>query len=143
MTSLETKFVDGLFWKTLIIGALAALIGWWTMSVHFAGSVLLGVLVSAFNLRVVAWISRKMVKSAVKGHTSSAGWSVLLVIKLLLLFVLTFVFIIVVGANVFGYIIGYSTFLLAMVWQLAMHLARGEELGGGEAMPQDGDTESL
>ena len=137
MTMLETKFVDGLFWKTLIIGVLAALIGWWAMSAHFAGSVGLGVLVSAFNLRVIGWISRKMVKAAKNGDTSSALWSTLLVLKLFLLFVLTFVFIIVVGANVFGYIIGYSTFLLAIVWQLAMQLGREDEVIEG------GDTESL
>ncbi len=137
MTMLETKFVDGLFWKTLVIGALAALIGWWTMSVHFAGSVGLGVLVSAFNLRVIGWISRKMVKAAQRGETGSAFWSLLLVVKLFVLFVLTFVFVIIVGANVFGYIIGYSTFLLAIVWQLALHMGRE-----GDAI-EDGDTESL
>lgn len=137
MTMLETKFVDGLFWKTLTIGALAALIGWWSMSAHFAGSIGLGVLVSAFNLRVVGWISRKMVNAATNGDTSSALWSTLLVLKLFLLFVLTFVFIIVVGANVFGYIIGYSTFLLAIVWQLALHMSREDEV------IEDGDTESL
>lgn len=137
MTSLETKFVDGLFWKTLVIGVIAALIGWWTMSVHFAGSVGLGVLVSAFNLRVVGWISRKMVASATHGDTGTALWSTLLVLKLFVLFVLTFVFIIVVGADVFGYIIGYSTFLLAIVWQLALQLGREDD------SVENGDTESL
>ncbi|QDG50826.1 hypothetical protein FIV42_08800 [Persicimonas caeni] len=137
MTSLETKFVDGLFWKTLIIGAVSALIGWWVMSVHFAGSVGLGVLVGAFNLRVVSWISRKILQAGAQGSTSSAFWSLLLVIKLFVLFVLTFVFVIIVGANVFGYIIGYSTFLLAIVWQLALYMGREDDL------VEDGDTESL
>jgi hypothetical protein len=135
MTSLETHFVDGLFWKTVIIGVVAALVGWWAMSAHFAGSIGLGVLVSAFNLRVVGWVSRKMVKAAKQGNTGTGFWSVLLLLKLFILFVLTFVFIVVVGANVFGYIIGYSTFLLAIVWQLIPQLLNGGAL-------EDGDTES-
>lgn len=140
MTSLDTKFVDGLFWKTLAIGAAAAAVGWWAMSAHFAGSVGLGVLVSAFNLRVVGWVSRKMVKAAQQGQTSASLWSILLVLKLFVLFVLTFVFIIVVGANVFGYIIGYSTFLLAIVWQLAPQVWA---YGRDEQVIDNGDTESL
>jgi hypothetical protein len=136
MTSLESNFVDGLFWKTVVIGVLAALVGWWTMSAYFAASIGLGVLVSAFNLRVVGWVSRKMIKAATQGNTGTALWSVLLLLKLFILFVLTFVFIVVVGANVFGYIIGYSTFLLAIVWQLIPQL-----LNGGAQ--EDGDTESL
>lgn len=136
MTSLETNFVDGLFWKTVIIGVVAALVGWFAMSAYFAASIGLGVLVSAFNLRVVGWVSRKMVKAATQGSTGTALWSVLLLLKLFVLFVLTFVFIVVVGANVFGYIIGYSTFLLAIVWQLIPQLLNGDAL-------EDGDTESL
>ncbi len=143
MTSLETKFAEGLFAKTLVIGAAAAVLGWWAVSLHFAGSVLLGVLVSAFNMRVVGWVSRRMAQAAVQGDTDTARWSLLLVLKLFLLFVLTYVFIAIVGANVFGYIIGYSTFLLAIVWQLGVHLGSGEGLDGADSMMQNGDTESL
>ncbi len=137
MTSLETNFVDGLFWRTLIVGAVFAALGWWLMSAHFAGSILLGTMVSAFNLRVVGWVSRKMLQAGAEGRTSGAVWSVLLVLKLFLLFALTFVFIVIVGANVYGYVIGYSTFLLAIVWKLIPQLLSEQSANA------EGDTESL
>jgi hypothetical protein len=138
MTSIGTKFVDALVWKTIISGVALAAIGWWMISADFAAAVLLGMLVSAFNLRVVGWVSRKMVAAAKEGATGAGMWSAILLLKLFLLFVLTYVFLAVVRADVFGYIIGYSTFLLAIVWQLASGASRRDDGG-----LQDGDTESL
>lgn len=143
MASLEIKFVDGLFWKTLIIGLAAAAVGWWLNSPHFAGSIMLGVLVSAFNMRVIAWVSRKMARAAARGETSKRRWSVLLGLKLFILAALTFIFIVFVGANVIAYVIGYSTFLAAIAWQLAEHVGRRSESGEASNAVADGDTESV
>lgn len=139
MATLEPHFVDGLIVKTLIIGVVASALGWWFGSLFFGGSILLGVLVSVFNLRALVWIGNGMVRSATAGNTSASLWSILLVIKLLLLFVITFVCIQLVGADAVGYTIGYSTFLLALLWQAGAHtLRQGDDDG-----LQDGDTESL
>lgn len=138
MTSLGTKFVDALVWKTIIIGVAFAAIGWWAFSAQFAAAVLLGMLVSAFNLRVVGWVSRKMVAAAKDGATGTGLWSAILLLKLFLLFVLTYVFLVVVRADVFGYVIGYSTFLPAIVWQVVSGLK-----SDAEPTLRDGDTESL
>lgn len=139
MTTFGIQFVEGMLSKTIIIGVVLAAIGWVALSGDFAAAILLGMLVSAFNLRVVVWVSSKMIAAAKKGHTSTKRWSVVLLLKLFLLFVLTYVFIAVVGADVIGYIIGYSTFLLAIFWQVFSAMNRDQ--------PQDDatqdDTESL
>jgi hypothetical protein len=120
MASLENKFVQGLFWKTLILGLVAILVcGLW-VSWAFGGAVALGVLVSGFNLRVVGWVSRKMAEAAMAGDKGVTKWTLLLVIKLLLLFVLTYLIVIVLGADAVGFVVGYSTFLPAIFWQAAV-----------------------
>lgn len=140
MTAFGPNFVDGMLSKTIIIGVAFAAIGWWVLTADFAAAILLGMLVSAFNLRVVAWVSRKMIAAAKKGATATGWWSAILVLKLFLLFVLTYVFIAIVGADVIGYIIGYSTFLLAIVWQVISVLNRNDP--PNDAADKD-DTESL
>jgi|GEM_PF-3289885 len=139
MTSFGTQFVEGMLSKTIIIGVTLAAIGWLALSRDFAAAILLGMLVSAFNLRVVAWVSSKMVAAAKKGRTDTKRWSAILLLKLFLLFVLTYVFIAVVGADVIGYIIGYSTFLLAIFWQVFSVMNRDQPK---DDATQD-DTESL
>lgn len=140
MTSFGTNFVDGMTSKTIIIGVALAAIGWWVLSGEFAAAILLGMMVSAFNLRVVAWVSRKMIAGAKKGATGTKRWSAVLLLKLFLLFVLTYVFIAVVRADVIGYIVGYSTFLLAIIWQAISTINRDHT--PVDSATQD-DTESL
>lgn len=139
MTSFGSQFVEGMLSKTIIIGVTLAAIGWLALSADFAAAILLGMLVSAFNLRVVAWVSSKMVAAAKKGRTDTKRWSAILLLKLFLLFALTYVFIAVVGANVIGYIIGYSTFLLAIFWQVFSAMSQDQPK---DDATQD-DTESL
>lgn len=143
MTSVEQTFVDGLFRKTLIIGLVASAIGWWLGSTHFGGSLLLGALVSAFNMRLIAWVSRKMTRAAARGEAGVKRWSLLLGLKLFVLAALTFVFIVVVGANVIAYVIGYSTFLAAIAWQIAEQLGRPDDPDDAVESVTESDTESF
>lgn len=138
MTSLGVKFVDALVLKTIGLGVALAALGWLVFSAHFAAAVLLGMMVSAFNLRVVGWVSRKMVAAAKAGRTASGMWSAILILKLFLLFALTYVFLVIVRADVIGYVIGFSTFLPAILWQAisAMRAGSADSIN-------DGDTESL
>jgi hypothetical protein len=127
MASLENKFVDGLFWKTLILGIAVVLgTGVW-VSWPFGGAVALGVLVSGLNLRVVGWVSRKMAETAMTGDKGVTKWTLLLVVKLLLLFVVTYLIVIVLGADAVGYVVGYSTFLPAIFWQAAVWLREQDD----------------
>lgn len=138
MTTLESRFVDALVWKTIILGVAFAVLGWMIFTAQFAAAILLGMLVSAFNLRVVAWVSRKMVRAAQNGQTNTSMWSAVLLVKLFLLFVLTYIFLAVVRADVIGYVIGYSSFLPAIGWQ-AICALRSQDTSSRT----DGDTESL
>lgn len=119
----ELKFVEGLFWKTLVIGVVIAAISALVISAHFAGSVFLGVLVSSLNMRVLALAGRKLIEFATKGHAGSTFWAIVLGIKLIVLMILTYIFVIVLGANVFGFVIGYSVFLIAIFWQALIYVS--------------------
>jgi|SRR5690554_2270783 len=120
----EVRFVQGLFWKTLIVGVVIAAVSAFVVSTHFAGSLLVGVLVSSLNMRVLALASRKMVEYAANGHAGSTFWAIVLGIKLLVMMVLTYVFVIVFSANVFGFVIGYSVFLIAIFWQALIYVSK-------------------
>ncbi|MGM0556613.1 MAG: hypothetical protein ACQEVA_09580 [Myxococcota bacterium] len=122
MASLENQFVMGLFWKTLLLGCVAILASGFLVSWPFGGAVAMGVLVSGLNLRVVGWVSRKMAEAALEGDKGVTKWTLLLVVKLLFLFVLTYLAVIVLGADAVGYVIGYSTFLPAIFWQSAVYI---------------------
>ncbi len=122
MASLENKFVTGLFWRTILLGVVAILASGWLVSWAFGGAVALGVLVSGFNLRVVGWVSRKMTEAALEGDEGVTKWTLLLVVKLLFLFVLTYLVVIVLGADAIGYVVGYSMFLPAIFWQAALYI---------------------
>lgn len=127
MASLENEFVTGLFWKTILLGVVAIVASGILVSWAFGGAVAMGVLVSGFNLRVVGWVSRKMAEAALAGDEGVTKWTLLLVVKLLLLFVLTYLIVIVLGADAVGYVVGYSSFLPAIFWQAAMTLREQDD----------------
>lgn len=145
----EVRFVQGLFWKTLIVGVVIALVSAFFVSTHFAGSVFVGVLVSSLNMRVLALAGRKMVEYAANGHAGSTFWAIVLGFKLLVLMVLTYLFVIVFGANVFGFVIGYSVFLVAIFWQALIYVSKLQddfEVDGSieefDTNPVDGETDA-
>lgn len=125
------KFVEGLFWKTLALGAIIALIGYFTISKHFAGSILLGVLLVGMNIRAMSFGIRRMFGNAAEGRAGSPFWAALFGMKILVLFAAIFVCVVVLGANVIGFIIGYSVFLVAIVWQSIVYAAN---------LPDDDET---
>lgn len=127
MMNVENQFVDGLVRKTFALGLAAAAIAAVTMTWAMAGAIVLGAFISAFNLRAAGWIAQKMADSAKRGNTGTTRWVMVLVFKMILLFVLTFVAIVLVGANPIGYVIGYSVFLPAIGWEFAGYVDRLEE----------------
>lgn len=119
MAPLEDQFVRGLVWKTFFLGAALGAGTGWAVSWPFAGAVGLGTLVSGFNLRVVGWVSRKLIQAALSGDSRVPKWSFLIAVKLLILFALTYLVVIVLEADPIGYVAGYSSFLPALLWQAA------------------------
>lgn len=139
----EVAFVQGLFWKTLLIGVVVAAVSAFLLSAHFAGSVFVGVLVSSLNMRVMALAGRKMVEYAANGHAGSTFWAVVLGFKLLILMVLTYLFVIVLGANVFGFVIGYSVFLVAIFWQALIYVSKLQDEYQGDESSAETDVEEF
>ncbi len=115
---LQPDFVYGVVRRSLVLGALAALVMLLTVSAQVAGAVVIGTLVSAINLRVVALSIHKMFDAGRDGGTSPVGWTILLTLKMLLLIGVVWYLITAVEVDAVGFVFGFSTFLPAIGWQL-------------------------
>lgn len=103
--------------KTAILGGLGSAVGGVLGSVWFGLSVFVGVAVTLTNLRVVEWISTKLLSAARQGQTSSAPWTIILVLKLFAIFALVWFLLARVMLDAIGFVAGFSSFLPAIVWQ--------------------------
>lgn len=118
MARLEITFVKNLVLKTLVVGAVFSLglgvfMGWWmALSTAFGG------LVAAANLKVVEFVTRRMMEAAENGHAQSTFWSIILVLKMLVLFGTIFYLIVRLELDAIGVVVGFSAFLPAIVWQV-------------------------
>src|SRR5690554_6058899 len=117
MATLDRSFVDGVFWRMLLLGALLALITVWAVSARFGYSMALGTLTSALSLRVTAFVVAKMVKGAIDGNPGASGWAVVLAFKLALLFFAIWFCLSTLSAHAVGFILGYKVLLPALAWQ--------------------------
>ena len=115
---LQPDFVNGVVWKSLVLGAIAALVILVAASVEVAVAVVIGTLVSAINLRVVALSVKKMLDAGLDGGASAAGWSFLLTAKMLVLIGVIWALITVVEVDAIGFVFGFSLFMPAIGWQL-------------------------
>lgn len=118
MAMLEPNFVYGVIRKSLILGGVGAIVGYLVASGAFAAAVAIGALVTAINLRTVAWAIKKMFESGRDGNASAVGWSLLLGLKMMLLIALVWVLLAYVNVNAVGFAIGLSLFMPAIGWQL-------------------------
>lgn len=117
MATLDRSFVDGVFWRMLLLGALLALITAWAVSARFGYSMALGTLTSALSLRVTAFVVAKMVKGAIDGNPGASGWAVVLAFKLAILFFAIWFCLSTLSAHAVGFILGYKVLLPALAWQ--------------------------
>jgi hypothetical protein len=110
--------------RTLALGGpvaaiLAALVG-----LHFGLSVGVGTLLAAANLAAIGWLGRRILDSAQPDEeqddpersANAAPWVVLLVVKMMLLLGLA-LGAMVLGADPLGLAVGYSIFVVALVWE--------------------------
>lgn len=120
MANLELQSVGQLVLKTLIVGGLVAL----GIGVFFGAwigvSALAGALLVALNLKVVEWVTRQIIRAGEAGQKSGAIWSLLLVLKMLVLFGTIFYLIVRLELDAIGFIVGFSAFLPAIVWQVVI-----------------------
>lgn len=118
MVMLQPEFVYGVVRRTLVLGAISALVMLLAVSVEVAVAVVVGTLVSAINLRVVALSIKKMLEAGRDGGTSSAAWTLLLSTKMLVLIGIVWVLITIAEVNAVGFVFGFSLFMPAIGWQL-------------------------
>lgn len=117
MANLEHGFIRGAMGKTAIVGCLASVVAFFVEGPWFGMSMTIGMVVAIANLWVVKWVSQKIIKSGLAGSTSSAPWSLLLVLKFFAIFGLIGFLLVVVEIDAIGFVAGFSSFLPALVWQ--------------------------
>lgn len=124
---LNPDYVYGVIRKSVVLGAIAALVSLFAVSVLFAEAVVIGTLVSAINLRVLAFSMKKMLEAGLDGGTSAGGWSLLLAMKMLVLIGVIWILITVVNVNAVGFVFGFSLFMPAIGWQMLVSKPDGSE----------------
>ncbi len=117
MATLDRRFVNGLFWRMLGLGALTALSLIWFLGVQFAASLALGALVGAVSLRVTAFTIERIFRGILDGSSRSAGWGGLLMVKMIGLLVAVWFSLAVLKANPIGFVLGFKMILPALAWQ--------------------------
>ncbi|MFB6371867.1 MAG: ATP synthase subunit I, partial [Bradymonadaceae bacterium] len=111
----------GLVWKTLVVGALAAVVVGWLTSPALGVSVMAGAGLAAGNAWALSWLGRKILASPPEEtgqrRRAAAFWAVLLGVKLVALLVMAYLVIVLFGVDPLGLAIGYTAFVLATGWQ--------------------------
>lgn len=118
MTTIDRSFVDGAFWRMLVLGAILTAVAALVLSFHFAWSLAVGVLVGATSLRVTTFTVEKMIRALLDGTSGGAIWGVVVGLKLLALLIVVFVVLAVMKANAVAFVIGFKVFLPALIWQV-------------------------
>ena len=137
MASIERSFIDGMIVKVLILGLIASLTTLALISPWWGLSVAAGAVVSWLNLLAVRGVSRRMVRAARDGQTGTALWSMLWVLKMSLLFGVTWLLLAVVGLSAPGFALGFSVFLPAIIWQAIVQKSGSADENDDEPGPHD------
>ena len=116
MAKLELDVIRAVVRKTFIIGLVALGLAWWYAGATLAIAVGVGVLVAASNLLFVAWLSKKVIGDG-EGVAGKGAWMALSTLKMALLFGLVWFLIARLQLDAVGFVIGFSCFLPAIVWQ--------------------------
>jgi hypothetical protein len=127
MVMLEPEFLYGVVRKSLLLGFVAAAVTLFTVSAEFAGAVAIGTLVSAINLRIVAYSIKRMLEAGRDGGTSANAWSLLLAGKMLVLIAVVWCLIAYVNVNAVGFVFGFSLFMPAIGVQVVTSKPNGSE----------------
>lgn len=110
------RFVKRIAAKSIGCGLLAS-VGvaiFWSLSTGMSAAT--GVAIGVANLVAVAKIS-KAILSGDTEKKSVGFWASMFFVKLLLLFGLTFVVTIVLGANPIAFCLGFTAFIVGILWE--------------------------
>lgn len=127
MVMLQPDFVYGVVRKSLVLGAISAIITLLAVSAKFALAVAIGTAVSAINLRFVALSIKKMFEHGREGSASATSWSILLSLKMLILIAIIWVLISRWNVDAVGFVFGFSLFMPAIGWQMWASDSDGSE----------------
>lgn len=135
MAMIDRSFVDGIFWRMLVLGAVTALILAVVIDLRFGYSLALGALVGALSLRVTTAAVVRMIRGALEEKRRSALWAVAPTLKLVVLFFVVFVVLVKLNAHAIAFALGVKMIFPALAWQAYRN--------PGHFMPDDADdTES-
>lgn len=114
---INAAFLRGVTYKSVGLGAGAVAAGslLWGWSIGLALTV--GVSLAVANLLSMSWIMSKILRGPAAEKQSTLGWGMLFLLKLLVLFGVTYYVIAVARLNPLGFAAGYALLLVAIVWQ--------------------------
>ncbi len=128
MATLDRSFVDGVFWRILLFGAVVAAATALVISLRFAYSLALGAVVSAASLRVTTVAVERLIRGALEEKKRrSVFWSAALALKLLALLVLVVIALGMLDANPIAFVLGFKLIFPALIWQAVQHSGSIEE----------------
>lgn len=117
MIMIKNEFIRGAIYKAMLIGGMSMIGGGLIWDMAVAGSIGVGVLIASANLVFMTWFVGKVLSRAGEGSMGVWGWSVIFLLKLLVLFCLTYYVLVVVRLNALGYTSGFIIVLAAITWQ--------------------------
>lgn len=137
MSKIDRSFVDGLFWRMLVLGMASAALAAVLMTVHFGYSLAMGAVVGALSLRVTVISVSRIFDGLIDEDARSSVWGAVLVLKLAALFFAAWFCVAKLNADVLAFVLGYKMIFPALVWQVSVqpdHL--------DEPVDETDDTES-
>ncbi len=136
MTTIDRSFVDGLFWRMLLIGAALALVTGLIIDLRFGLSLVAGTVVGATSLRLTAFIVERMIRGVIDEARRNPLWGAALVLKLFALLFAVFVALVLFNAHAVAFVLGFKTILPALAWQMITNRGQFTERDNAD------DTES-
>ena len=117
MATFDRSFIDGVLWRMIGLGAIAALLTGWLISLRFGYSLAFGTAIGAASLRMTIVAVEGLLQAAVDGGKSGSGWAVLIGIKLMALLASVVVVLALFKADPIAFVIGFKMILPAIAWQ--------------------------
>lgn len=136
MIQFEPKFVKGMLGRFAIASALAVAIAIPFWGIEVAVSIVIGNALMTGNVIVMSWFLRKMLGASEGGGGKSSNLVTVFLLKLLVLFGLTYYVLAVVGVDPLGLVSGFMLGLAVLSWQVI----RGGASTESESA-QDADSE--
>ena len=117
MMMINEAFLRGVTYKAAGLGTATAVVSSLIWSWSIGLSLIVGVSLAIANLLSMSWIMSKILRGPAAQKQSALGWGMLFLLKLLVLFGVTYYVIAVARLNPLGFAAGYALLLVAIVWQ--------------------------